>query len=535
MEPCAASRVRPSVRAWWRGALLPAAIFAVALALRLPFLSLVPAYSDEGNVALWGLDIARGRHLPLTSIDPYFGPYFAYLLAALFTLFGVHLDLPRLTVAVFGALVPVATYGLGRVMWGRTAGLVAAGLAATSPVLIVYGSHQAWPPVFPPFFMTTTLLALVIALACGSVWLYALAGALAGMTLQAHPITASGLVGLGLWLLSTRKPRQWLTEPGLYAALAGWVVTYATMIAANARLNSPMIEVAWQRGYAFAPTADPVEYATRVFWLLAGIAYSVGAGTVAPTFSARLALGTLGLVVLGAALLLLWRRGSCSIALALLSTLLLQPILVKSLEHRYYFAIVPLAYVAVGALAAEALRELRRAPSWFDSVLPSAWIGAPPRLRSVAAAGVVALVAVAILSPFVTVPMHYARMVTIGSTNAEFHRLVEIARANGACGARFFIDPALAGPADRQTHALTMYTRAVSYVLDLSRCPHAWVTADEMAERLSHGDGTGWLLEFDTYLDEQTRHLRSEPVATFTLPMFSRRANLVLARVQLLR
>src|SRR5688572_23206541 len=65
MVPCAASRVRPSVRAWWHGALLPAAIFAVALALRLPFLSLVPAYSDEGNVALWGLDIARGRHLPL--------------------------------------------------------------------------------------------------------------------------------------------------------------------------------------------------------------------------------------------------------------------------------------------------------------------------------------------------------------------------------------------------------------------------------------------------------------------------------------
>src|SRR3712207_5902271 len=86
----------------------------VALAVRLPNLLWAPAYTDESREVLWAVDIYRGRHWPLTGCDPYLGPIFPYLLAALFHAVGLSLILPRLTVAVFSALVVAAVYWLAR-------------------------------------------------------------------------------------------------------------------------------------------------------------------------------------------------------------------------------------------------------------------------------------------------------------------------------------------------------------------------------------------------------------------------------------
>ncbi|MCW5853911.1 MAG: hypothetical protein KIT87_27845, partial [Anaerolineae bacterium] len=88
--------------AWPLALALSLGLFGLALAVRLPYLQLVPAIVDEGTEVLWGLDIALGRHLPLTSFSVYIGPVSAYLLAGLFHLFGVQASLPRLMMAVFG-------------------------------------------------------------------------------------------------------------------------------------------------------------------------------------------------------------------------------------------------------------------------------------------------------------------------------------------------------------------------------------------------------------------------------------------------
>ena len=139
------------------------AIAGIALALRLPSLLSVPYFSDEGVEVLWGLDITIGRHLPLTGADPYYGPLFSYLMAGLFFIFGVHPLIPGVTVAVFGALIPVMVYELGQLHSGRVAGVVAAGLTATSPILVVFSSHLSWASSLVPFFMTATVLTLIVA------------------------------------------------------------------------------------------------------------------------------------------------------------------------------------------------------------------------------------------------------------------------------------------------------------------------------------------------------------------------------------
>jgi hypothetical protein len=49
------------------------AVFAVALAIRVPNLMLVPRFEDEGIDVLWAFDIANGQRLPLTGLDAYCG------------------------------------------------------------------------------------------------------------------------------------------------------------------------------------------------------------------------------------------------------------------------------------------------------------------------------------------------------------------------------------------------------------------------------------------------------------------------------
>ena len=62
---------------------LLAALFAVALAIRLPNLMLFPRFEDEGPGVMYALEIARGEQLPLTGVRAYTGPLFSYLVAAL--------------------------------------------------------------------------------------------------------------------------------------------------------------------------------------------------------------------------------------------------------------------------------------------------------------------------------------------------------------------------------------------------------------------------------------------------------------------
>ncbi|HUR20455.1 MAG TPA: hypothetical protein VMZ90_06575, partial [Vicinamibacterales bacterium] len=134
--------VGPSARR--RLILLSIALFAVALVIRLPGLWEVPRFEDEGDEALWALEIATGRRLPLTGSDVYYGPLFSYLLASVFAVFGANILWPRLLIAMFGALTVPAIFHLGRVVANWRVGLLASTLALASPALVLVSSHYGW-------------------------------------------------------------------------------------------------------------------------------------------------------------------------------------------------------------------------------------------------------------------------------------------------------------------------------------------------------------------------------------------------------
>lgn len=98
--------------------LVAGGVALLALALRWPYLMLVPRLTDETAEISWAWQIAQGEMLPLTHVDPYYGIVHPYLLAGLFNLFGPHIVLPRALNAIAGALLAAL---VAWVAWGMAA------------------------------------------------------------------------------------------------------------------------------------------------------------------------------------------------------------------------------------------------------------------------------------------------------------------------------------------------------------------------------------------------------------------------------
>ena len=348
--------------------------FVLALAVRLPNLMMVPAYTDEGREVLWGLDIALGRHFPLTGIDSYDGPLFAYLVAGLFRLLGVSAEIPRGMALVFGALTVVAAYWLGRLMLNRLAGLIAAGLALTCPLLVVYTSHPGWSSSLAPFFVMATTIALYAGVERDKSWLLASSGLLAALTLQSHPTSLVALIGMLLWFLTRPTLRRWLSRPAPYIALGLFLLGYAPIILANVGFGRTAMSDAAQRTYAFVPTLDPLEYLQRLIVLARVLGFYAGGGIGEGTVPMRVISFATEIVLL-IGFILVWRRGNRLIPTIFLTSLLLLPFLVVSPSYRYSPYFVPMSYVVLGILAESVIRHLRDSRSDASSVSNSAASG----------------------------------------------------------------------------------------------------------------------------------------------------------------
>ncbi len=490
-------------------------LFAAGLAMRLPNLMLVPRYSDEGLEVLWGLDIALGKQLPLTATDPYYGPLFAYLVAALFRLFGISIFIPRLLAAVSGTLTVVATYWLARVMWNRAAGILAASLTLVAPVLVVISSHQGWSASLTPFLSTVTLAALYLGVTRkNSAWL-ASSGFLAAMTLQSHPVTIVALVGMALWFLLRRDLRSWLRQPAPYLALALFLLGYAPMVVANARLQSPMLQAAGRRGYAFAPTLDPGEYVRRVGELLQRMLLLIG-GELAQTPALLtdsdivqmpwLLIGSMGVLAI-AGLVLAWRRGNGLLLSVVVSSLVLMPTFNSNYTlnaTRYVVYLAPIAFTAIGGLGAVVLDALNSPRVQFANL--------PPAVRAgILASGLLLLLGL-IVYPVKVISADYNAVLKRGETNADFFELESVLRANHACGKGLFQED-IGEFTPSNTHA--KFTEGtINYILTLDACRHRLDTKGKILSRLEKDKGARWLIAPASDLATYAGSLQLEPVMT---------------------
>ena len=248
------------------GALLPGpgalwAIMLLGLALRLHDLLAQSLWLDEAMSLYWaslpaGEVLAR---LMALSGDPHPPLYYLILKVWIAVLGDGEVAVKALSVAAGLAIIPL-TYGLGRRLFGRRTGLLAALMAAASPLLVWYAQEVR-------MYSLLTALTLAAALCLwqaldsgrGPWWLlYALLTVAGAYThvYGALLLPAHGLFALWAW------ERGWGGARGERAAWLWSVLAGLSAFAAVATLYAPWAWAAWQSsGSAFSgrPLLSPLE------------------------------------------------------------------------------------------------------------------------------------------------------------------------------------------------------------------------------------------------------------------------------------
>ena len=464
--------------------LISGSLFLCALAVRWPHLMLLPAFSDESLEVRWAMDIAMGRRLPLTAYDAYDGPLFPYLIAAGFKCFGFTLAVPRTIIAVCGALTVPATFWLGRLMADRWTGVLAACLAATSPALVLYSSHYAWSNSLTPLFATLAFTALYVGVERRNSAVLSLAGVLAALAIQTHPLTAVVFAGAALWLIPWRRRESELSR-GQLSRLAAWcVVGYAPMIAANVLRPLISARLASQRTYAFAPTLHPGEYLSRLVDLIRTFVDMLAGGLAFD----RVPASPVAFVLAGGVLLWIvgvdWVKGKGLVAWWIVSTMIVLPFVVKLFIPRYLAFLLPVSFVAAASAIGPALRAITEAHA-----------ASSHRRRRIAGTFVACTVVLVVSAyPLRAMQRYTTSALANGLSNEGYFRLRDVLTQRHACGRQLLVEEAdrpLTGPS-----WVGLY--AVDYVLSLSGCEHQFLTAEKTRLALADQDEAWVVLSSDT-------------------------------------
>jgi 4-amino-4-deoxy-L-arabinose transferase-like glycosyltransferase len=119
---------------------------------------------DEGRDVIIVRRLLTEAHPPLigpgTSIgNMYLGPLYYYMMAPGLLLAGFSPIGPAIGVAILGIVTIWLVWYVGKSWFGKTAGLIASGLYAISPTVIIY-SRSSWNPNIMPFFALLSIFSI---------------------------------------------------------------------------------------------------------------------------------------------------------------------------------------------------------------------------------------------------------------------------------------------------------------------------------------------------------------------------------------
>jgi 4-amino-4-deoxy-L-arabinose transferase-like glycosyltransferase len=347
-------------------------VLVLALALRLPHLTLVPHFTDETWEVLWSLPILRSQELLLTNFNTFKGSLFNYLVAGSFLLLGTTALAARLVALVAGALTVLASVALGRAWGPPRAGLLAAGLLAVNGAHILINSHIAWSNCITPLFTTLAIWTLYLAVSAAETGsrsgpLLVLSGLLWGLAFQTHPGVAVLLPGAAIYLLW--KGRRLLRTIWPYLGLLAFVAGCANLVAYNLA-NGPesLLDAEHVRENYTTDQEAANSYPAALGWELLLLARVLGGAVdlreATWSYVADLPV-LLGVVLAVAGLIHLARRGNPLPALLAVSCLVLLPAINPKfrtlVQSRYLMPLAPILFAATAALLMDRLRDPSRA------------------------------------------------------------------------------------------------------------------------------------------------------------------------------
>lgn len=235
----------PKIRARYADLFLAASLFAVSFLIRLPWLWEVPRYIDELREVDLAYQIYQGSARPLHNAARDIGALHNYILAGIFKLLGPNIWLPRLYTAALGSMSVVVLYYLGKLLFGKKVGLLAAVFLAANCMHVLV-THMAWSNSTTPFFFLLALFATFKAEKNGR--LLPLAGFLWALALQTHSSVLISVVVTGLYF-ARRKAAN------LPRAAVAFLFGYWNMLYYN--LRTPLGSISWLSRKAYTLEQQP--------------------------------------------------------------------------------------------------------------------------------------------------------------------------------------------------------------------------------------------------------------------------------------
>lgn len=174
---------------------------------------------------------------PTASVGGFFlGPIYYYFMLPFVWISGMNPAGAAFMVAIFGVATIYLLYLLGRDMFDRQVGLIAAALYAVSPVVIAY-SRSSWNPNLVPFFAVLLIYLLWKSVTLGKYTLLFWIGMALGIGIQLHYLFLFLFPVVGLWFLLYRRK----TIPFKFYALGflGFIVGYGPFLAFELRHGFP--------------------------------------------------------------------------------------------------------------------------------------------------------------------------------------------------------------------------------------------------------------------------------------------------------
>jgi 4-amino-4-deoxy-L-arabinose transferase-like glycosyltransferase len=231
---------------------------AMALGTKDSYEYFAPAYSLLNGA---GFDLALRR--------PPIYPLFA---ATVMQLFGQNLAAIVFVQHLLGVVTVALTYWLGRLAFGRAAGLTAALLAAVSSVMLIHEHYILSESLFT-LLLTAACLSLVIAMRRDTSGWYLAAGLALGLAVLARPVAQVVLLVVPLGLLAHRGSLARALRPTLLVLLGAallvvpWTIrnklVYGELSASGSGRFLSARVVKHDRGYTFFEPATADQYGPR--------------------------------------------------------------------------------------------------------------------------------------------------------------------------------------------------------------------------------------------------------------------------------
>lgn len=242
--------------------MLLALVVRVALVLSTPHFTPQTDAADYDRIAV---SLAQHNQFPSSELAPaggptaFRGPLFPMAVAAVYKLVGVgsqtaRWEAARLFEALLGA-ISVALIGLiAARLWDRRVGLLAAGIAALYPPLVLIGSSVMTESLFIPLVLAAVLSALIQRDSARRRRWSVLTGVLVALAALSRSNGILLLLPICLLVWSERPRLSWRSFRSPLVVLAVAIVTLVPWTIRNAHAFHTFVPITTESGYAVAGT-----------------------------------------------------------------------------------------------------------------------------------------------------------------------------------------------------------------------------------------------------------------------------------------